>query len=254
MSRGGTQKARAQQKERRRKQERAAKVAAAGEPKRKRKARARQGRGRAALIHLSGFPAPLALAYGLLQSGVASAGSDEYWLSSLVDDPNASYLSEPAGFLYLAVVVALTVLLFISAPVWVWQRAYRSHDVLVRDRTSVDGPFTMAVITAIVWVFRSIVGYTDSIAGFAVIMSILAVYVPIFSALLAVGMPVVPGSGRIGGILPGFLRMGFTERFLLTEEDRARLESFEEAKKVGEADSLVEASDDLRESNDPEKD
>ena len=230
MSRGGTRKARAEQDARRRTQERIAKTAVKQTEKRERKKRARRGRGRAALLHLSGFAAPLVLAYGLLLSGRTSGSTSEYWLIDLIGRPNSSYLNEPAGLLYAAIVFALTAAIFTVLPVWLWHRLYRDREVLVRDRTSVDSAFTLVLVTGIVWLFRIVVGYSDSVAGFAVIMSILAAYVPIFSALLAVSMPVVPGSGRIGGILPGFLRMGFTERFLLSDEQREQLREFEAQK------------------------
>jgi hypothetical protein len=235
MSRGGTRKARARQDEVRRSRQRKARAAVSTEAKAKRKARARHGRGRAAILHLSGFAAPLVLAFGLLRSGQASNSTSAYWLGDLIDDANTSYFREPVGLLYTAVIFTLTVATFVVLPVWLWRRLYRSHDVLLRDRTSVDSAYTLVVITALVWVFRIVVGYSDSIAGFALIMSILSVYVPVFSAILAISMPVVPGSGRIGGILPNFLRMGFTERYLLSDEEKEQLADFEKAKEEAKA-------------------
>lgn len=228
MSRGGTRKARAEQEERRRKQRREAQASAKAEKKQARKRRTRAGRGRAALLHLSGFAAPFVLAFGLLRAGMASNDPPPYWLDGLIGDPNASYLSEPGGFLYMAVVFALSAGIFAVVPAWLWRRIYRSRSVLERDRSSVDTAFTMMAVTAIAWVIRAFAGYGDSLAALAVVMSILAVYVPIFSALLTVGMPVVKGSGRIGGILPTFMRMSFTERYLMTDEQREELRRFRE--------------------------
>lgn len=189
------------------------------------------------MLHLSGFAAPLVLAFGLLQSGNTSGNaSTSYWLSDLVGSPNASYLAEPAGLLFVGVTFTLTAAIFTLLPVRLWRRLYRSRDVVLRDRTSVDSAFTMVVITTLVWIFRIIFGYGDAIGGFAVIMSLLALYVPVFSAVLALTMPVVPGSGRIGGILPGFLRVGFTERFLLSDDERDQLRLFSDADKQGDAE------------------
>ncbi len=236
MSRGGTRKARAQQDAERRTSLRKAKVATDASKKRNRKTRVRHGRGRAAVLHLSGFAAPLVLAFGLLRSGTPSEDEVEFWLKDLVGNPDASYLAEPAGLLYVGVIFVLAAAIFTLLPVRLWRRLYRSRDVVHRDRTSVDSAFTMVVITTLVWIFRIIFGYGDSIAAFAVIMSLLAVYVPIFSAVLAISMPVVPGSGRIGGILPGFLRVGFTERYLLSDEERDQLRLFSEAKEHDDAE------------------
>ncbi len=193
------------------------------------------------MLHLSGFAAPLLLAFGLLgsgnTSGNASDGEASYWLSDLVANPNASYFAEPAGLLFVGVIFTLTAAIFTLLPVRLWRRLYRSRDVVLRDRTSVDSAFTMVVITTLVWIFRIIFGYGDAIGGFAVIMSLLALYVPVFSAVLALTMPVVPGSGRIGGILPGFLRVGFTERFLLSDDERVQLRLFSDAERQGDAES-----------------
>ena len=228
MSRGGTRKARARQDARRRTIERKARARQRDTPKPGRPKRVKRGRGRAAVLHLSGFAAPLVLALGLTASGQRSDDASEFWLADLISKPNASYFSEPIGLVYFGFVAALSASIFVVSPVGLWRRLYRERGVLERDWSSIDSALTMLVITAIAWMFRIVVGHTDTVGSFAVIMAILAVYVPIFSALLAIGMPVVPGSGRIGGILPGFLRLGFTQRFLLTDDEREELRVFEQ--------------------------
>ena len=235
MSRGGTRKARARQDARRRTIERQSKAKSRAD-KPERPKRVKRGRGRAAVLHLSGFAAPLLLALGLVGSGQTLDDSSEFWLADLISNPNASYLSEPMGLVYFVGVVALAAGVFFVAPVALWRSLYRTRDVVERDWSSVDSAFTMLAITTIVWVFRVVVGHSDAVSSFAVIMAILAVYVPIFSSLLAIGMPVVPGSGRIGGILPGFLRLRFTERVLMSDEDRERLRIFGQLKGEGAAE------------------
>lgn len=229
MSRGGTRKARARQEAERRARRRREKAAASSEKKRRRKGEPK-GRGRAALLHLSGFAAPFVIAFGLAASGTESSSTASYWAAEIIADPNASYLSEPIGLVYALLVFVVTAAIFAVAPVWLWRRLYRSHEVAKRDWTSVDGTFTIVVVTALAWIVRIVVGYNDAMANLAVIMTILAIYLPVFSALLTIGMPVVPGSGRIGGILPGFVRIPFTERFLLDDADLAELQRFNDAR------------------------
>jgi predicted small integral membrane protein len=182
------------------------------------------------LLHISGSLAPFFLSFSLLGSGVSSTDTEPYWLIDIIGRPNSSYFAEPFGFLYMLVVGTVAAALFALAPVALWRRLYRDRAVIERDWTSVDSAFTLLVITGVMWVFRAVAGYGDGIFALATIVMILSAYVPIFSSLLALGMPVVPGSGRIGGILPGFLRVKFTERFLLTDEDREVLRLFEAAK------------------------
>ena len=192
-------------------------------------------------MHLSGFTGPLVLSLGLLLAGEQSTGnsSDVYWLSGFVDSPNASYLKEPEGLLYLGAVFVFAAAIFSLLPVALWRFLYRSHNVVVRDRASVDTAFTMMVLVGLIWLYRGFAGFSDPIANFALIMSTLSVYVPVFSAVLAIAMPAVPGSGRIGGILPGWLRIPFTERVLLNAEQRETLRLFAEAKDQGKAQPEV---------------
>ena len=256
MSRGGTKKARAAQAEKRRQRERQAKATRKQDRKARRKERRSRGRGKAALLHLSGFAAPAVFAYALLISGAAVDDTEPFWLSSLIDEPNASYFSEPLGFVYLLIAIAFTAAVFILIPLGLWRRVYRGVSVLERDFTSVDSPFTLTVVVAALWVFRAAGGYTDGVGAGAAILAIFSVYVPIFSAILAIGMPVVPGSGRIGGILPNFLRIRFTERYLLSDEDREVLRLFAKAHKtVAEKKAAIsdeaEGSEDPGQSDDP---
>jgi hypothetical protein len=239
VSRGGTRKARAEQERRRRTQRRKEQGATSTRKKRSKEKRPRKGRGRAAVLHLSGFAGPIVLSFGLLLAGQTSSrvGVEEYWMGGLVDSPNASYLSEPGGLVYAAAVFSLAALLFLFLPVRLWRHLYRSHSVLERDWTSVDGPFTLMAVIGLVWIYRVFFGFGDPLSTFAVLMSTLSVYVPVFSALLAIGMPVIRGSGRIGGILPGWLRMGFTERYLLNDDEREILRVFAEAKKQAEEEA-----------------
>lgn len=207
------------------------------------------------VLHLSGFAAPLVLGLGLYFSGTGSEETADYWLADLIGNPNASYFAQPAGFLYAGVIFVLAAGIFMIFPVWLWRRLYRSRDILVRDWSSVDSAFTLAFITALVWIFRVVAGYSDSIGSMAVVTSVLAGYVPIFSAALAVAMPVVPGGGRIGGILPGFLRIQFTERVLFTDDEREQLRVFKEAgKQASRRANEPEASDGAGESDDPQQD
>ncbi len=233
MSRGGTKKARAEQATRRRTRKRRAQAPASSREKPKRVKQPRQaGKGRAAILHLSGLAGPLVLSLGLLAAGEKSTGNSSgvYWLSGLVDSPNASYVEEPAGLLYVGAVFVFAAAIFLLLPVALWRFLYRSHNVILRDRTSVDISFTMMVAIGIMWLYRIIAGFTDPLSTVALAMFTLSVYVPVFSAVLALPMPVIPGSGRIGGILPVWLRIPFTERFLLDDEQRETLRLFAEAK------------------------
>ena len=241
MSRGGTRRARAEQaalRQTRRRKERAAEPKGAKKAPKivKKAARKKAGKGRSALVHLSGFAPPLLLALGLFSSGRVSSAipTNRYWLDAYIDDPNASYIQEPAGFLYAAVVFVLAAAAFRVFPLWVWHKLTGDQSVLVRDRSAIDGSFTISIVILIVWVYRLFGGFSDTISGFAFLMLLLSVYVPVFSALLAFGMPIVPGSGRVGGILPGFLRVPFTARYLLSDEEKDTLERFAAIKDAGD--------------------
>ncbi len=251
MSRGGTKKAREAQEERRRKRERRQRAAQQEDRATRRKKRRSQGRGRAAVLHLSGIAAPVVFAYALLISGVGAEDTDPFWLADLIDEPNASYFAEPLGIVYFLIAVAIMSAFFIVMPLALWRRLYRDKSVLERDFTSVDSPVTLIFVIGALWIFRAIGGYTDGVGASAAILAIFGVYVPIFSAILAIGMPVVPGRGRIGGILPNFLRIRFTERFLLSDEERETLRLFNEAQKAVAKKKAAEESEDASESDDP---
>ncbi len=228
MSRGGTRKAKAAQAARSRDRLRKERVSAGVRQKAEKKEKPKQGKGAAALVHLSGFAAPILLAFGLILSGVQTpvdAGT-VYWLNDLVDDPNASYFSEPAGLVYAAAVFLLVAAVFVLMPIRVWRAVNRSRDVLMIDRTAVDSSFTLVAVVAGAWIFRMATGYSNPLSGVALVLLILSIYIPVFSALVALITPVIPGSGRIGGILPGFLRFNFTERYLLTDDQRLVLREF----------------------------
>jgi hypothetical protein len=234
VSRGGTKKARAAQarrlKERERKQTREAGKAR----KQAKKERPKHGRGRAALVHLSGVFAPLAFSILFLLSGsIQREGeSTEYWLSGLVADPNAPYWREPAGLVQMSLAFILVIVMFWGIPVGVWRAVYRHKPMIDRDWSSVDGSFTILAVAASAWIIRGLVGFNEQIEGFAFTLVLLSVYIPVFSALLALIMPVIPKSGRIGGVLPNIMRVPFTERVLMTDEERAEAEESKALLKV----------------------
>ena len=172
--------------------------------------------------------APFVLSITLIFSGRPSGAvrGTDYWLSNLVSDPNASYLSEPGGSIYLAISLAMGILVFLLLPLALWRRLNRNVPVALRDRAAVDSSFTLVLLLLMVWIYRAFTGYSDLISTVASAMILLSIYVPVFSALLALMMPVIPGSGRIGGILPGFLRVPFTKRFLFSPPERAEVTAF----------------------------
>ena len=165
-------------------------------------------------------------AYGLLIS--ANVGRDGepldpsgHWLSSLMGDPNASFFQEPGGFIVFAMIWALALALFIATPVMVWKRVYRDWDVVRRDRSAVDNSFTLLAVGLLLWLYRAVVGYTPlAFHGIVQLVIVMSVYIPLFSGVLGLIMPVVPGSGRIGGILPDFMKIPFTEKMLLDESEQ----------------------------------
>jgi hypothetical protein len=231
MSRGGTRKSQAAQAVLRRARQRKDKVGSHPQQKANRK-KEKVPKGRAPLVHLSGSLAPLILALSLFRSGMATSAepADGYWLGNLVTDPDASYFREPLGLAYAGIVFAIAAAVFVIVPIRLWRRVNRAQPTLTTDRTAIDSSFTLAVLIFTVWIYRIVVGYDDGISSLAVVLLIMSAYVPAFSALMALMMPVVPGSGRIGGILPGFLRIPFTKRYLLTEEELDTFRLFAEAK------------------------
>jgi hypothetical protein len=242
MSRGGTKKARAAQERQRKERERAASRAAASISKKKKKKeeekqdRPKVGKGRAALLHLSGFPAPFVVAFGLVLSGYVArdgvAPTDPYWARTLIGDPNAPYWREPGGLLLAGSVLAVGVALFLVFPISVWRYAYRNRDVVERDRTSVDNAFTMLLLGVVAWVVRIAIGYSTTLDGLATMLVVLTAYVPLFSAGFALVLPPIPGMGRIGGVLPDFMKVPFTERVLLDEEEREEVRASTTAAKA----------------------
>ena len=226
MSRGGTKKARAAREAERRKreklQQRQQKVKA--KPKSAKTDEPKVGKGRAFLIHLAAMPAPFILSFGLvLSANVTAEGlprTGDYWLAPLVGDANASYISEPGGLLLVAALVAITIAVFFLAPVMVWRYVYRDWDVVRRDRSAVDNSFTLIMVAVVLWIVRAIIGYTTVIHGLVQLLVLLSVYIPFFSGVLGVIIPSIPGSGRVGGILPDFMKIPFTEKMLLTEPEQ----------------------------------
>ena len=235
MSRGGTKKARAAQEADRRKRAKANEKQAVERAKAAKAEAPKVGKGRAFLLHLSGLPATFVISFSLVLS--ANVGADgtpleeTYWLSPLIEDANASYFEEPGGLLFFAGILSITIALFFLAPVMVWRYVYRDWDVVRRDRSSVDNAFTVIVIALVMWLFRIVAGYSTTFHGFVQLIVLLAVYIPFFSGVLAVILPVIPGSGRVGGILPDFMKIPFTERFLLNDEERAEARTAAQAAK-----------------------
>ena len=238
MSRGGTRKARDEQQARRRSRQRKEEVETKARRKadKKLKPKPRVGKGRAALVHVSGIVGPMILSSGLVLSGTLATAQPGtgYWLSSVVGDPNAPYIAEPAGLVYVVFVLIFAASALALAPVRLWRRLTRHQSIVMKDRTAIDSTLTLSAVVVAVWVYRVFAGYSDPISSIAVALMILSVYVPVFSALLALIMPVIPGSGRVGGILPNFLRIPFTRRYLLSEEERQILGEFAEAAQRGE--------------------
>lgn len=226
MSRGGTRKARAAHASLNRDRERRDAAETRRRAKADKAARPKAGKGRAFLLHLSGIPGPLVAGVGLLLSGVVETGgvtAQAYWLVGLAGDANAPYWSEPAGLAHLMVTWVLAIGAFWASPVGTWRLVYRDRPVVDRDRSAVDSAATMMALVATAWLVRALIGYVTAIGSIASVLVILALYVPTFSALLVFVLPVIPGSGRIGGILPDMVRLPFTARVLLTDEERVLL-------------------------------
>jgi hypothetical protein len=236
VSRGGTKKARATRQAELRKKEKQQKKEQAAKSKAARADAPKVGKGRAFLLHLAGLPAPFVASFGLILSARVSATGEpvagDYWLAPLIGDPNASYFSEPGGFLLLGAVLSVTVALFFLTPVMVWKYVYRDWEAVRRDRSSVDNSFTLIALSFVLWIYRAIVGYTP--AGFHGVVQIavlLSVYIPFFSGVLGLIIPSIPGSGRIGGILPDFMKLPFTEKMLLTPPEQEEVRAAAEAAK-----------------------
>jgi hypothetical protein len=247
VSRGGTRKARAAHEAERRKRAKQQQKEQATRAKATRAEGPKVGKGRAFALHLAGLPAPFVASFGLILSSRVSATGEpvegDYWLAPLVNDPNASYFSEPGGFLLLGAVLSVTVALFFLTPVMVWRYVYRDWEPVRRDRSSVDNSFTLIALAVVLWIYRAIAGYTPAaFHGVVQIAVLLSVYIPFFSGVLGLIIPSVPGSGRVGGILPDFMKFPFTEKMLFTppeqEEVRAaaatakqlRQQQFDEAR------------------------
>ena len=224
MSRGGTKKNRAKQDEARRKRERQAAVKAKDARKAAERERPKAGKGRAALLHLAGLPAPFIVAFGLVLTGHVlqeGAAPTAYWAGALIGEPNAPYWREPGGLMIAGAILAVGLAVFLVLPIAVWRYAYRDKPVVERDRTSVDNAATLMAVALALWVWRIAAGYSEPFQNVVAFVVILTVYVPAFSALLALILPPVPGLGRIGGVLPDFMKLPFTEWALLDEGERA---------------------------------
>jgi len=227
LSRGGTKRARAEQERRRRIRDRAASADATRKDKREPKPK--QGRGKAVALHLMSLLAPLVMAAGLLVSGqwTVNEGEDPPGYVEAVADfqaqlgfSNDPYWQDPVGFGYMLVVWSLAAAVFWLLMVVGWRRIYRNVPFLDRDWSSVDQSFTLLVVIAVAWLARGLFGYTLTMESLVSMVFLLALYVPLFSAGLALVLPVVPGSGRVGGVLPSFLKIPFTRRFLMDEVQR----------------------------------
>jgi hypothetical protein len=173
--------------------------------------------------------APLLMAAGLLVSGqwTATAGDDPPGYVQAVADfqaqlgfSNDPYWQEPIGLVYMLVVWSLAAAVFWLLMVVGWRWIYRKVPLLNRDWSSVDQSFTLLAVIAVAWLARGAFGYTLPLESLISMVVLLALYVPLFSAGLALVLPVVPGSGRIGGVLPNFLKIPFTRRVLMDEEER----------------------------------
>jgi hypothetical protein len=247
VARGGTRKARAAQADARRKKEQKQRRQVEGRVKAEKASGPKPGKGRAFLLHIAGIPAPFVVAYGLLLSGnVSREGEplppDGHWLSGLMSDPNASFFQEPAGFIVFAMVWALALALFIVTPVLVWKRVYRGWEIVRRDRSAVDNSFTLLAVGLLLWLYRMVAGYTPvAFHGLVQLLIIITVYIPLFSGVLGLVMPVVPGSGRIGGILPDFMKIPFTEKMLLSEPEQAEARAAAELAKEARVREYEEA-------------
>lgn len=217
MSRGGTKKARSAQQQRRKSQERQDATVAKQERKRQDKENAPK-KGKAALLHLSGIPAPMVLAITLWLSGPDASNNP---------DRADSMLSSPLDLLALAGLFIVVAGVFWLTPVMIWKRIYRNEPFVKWDFSAVDSTFTLLVAAAVTWLARAVFGYTDWIDVTTSVLLTMSLYLPVFSAVLAMIMPAVPGGFRVGGVLPGPMRIPFTKMFLLTDEQKEDVAAYE---------------------------
>jgi hypothetical protein len=154
--------------------------------------------------------------FGFLQAPV-----DGYIeLASWLDLSNDPFWQEPLGLVFMIVVWSLVAAVFWLLMVVGWRRIYRNVPFLERDWSSIDQSFTLVVVGGVAWLLRGLFGFGEGVESALSFALLLSVYVPLFSAGLALFLPIVPGSGRIGGVLPNFLKIPFTSRFLMSDEQR----------------------------------
>lgn len=154
--------------------------------------------------------------FGFLQAPV-----DGYIeLADRIGLSNDPFWQEPLGFVFMLVVWSLVGAVFWFLMVVGWRRIYRDVPFLERDWSSIDQSFTLVVLGAFAWILRALFGFGEAVESALSFAILLSIYVPLFSAGLALFLPIVPGSGRIGGVLPNFLKIPFTRRFLMSGEER----------------------------------
>ena len=227
MSRGGTKKARsAQQQQRKTRRRDDATVAKKQKEERKREEKENAPKkGKAAFLHLAGMPAPMLLAIALFLSGQAEPREGNA-------DPLGPMWSHPVDLLALGGFLIVVAGVFWLTPVLVWRRIYRNEPLPKWDFSAVDSSFTLLVVTAVAWLLRATFGYTEWIDVTTSVLLTLSLYLPVFSAILALIMPAVPGGFRVGGVLPGPLRIPFTKRFLLTQDQKEEVAAYETTAKA----------------------
>jgi hypothetical protein len=224
VSRGGTKKARTAQQQQRKTQQRRDVELAKKERKRQDKENAPK-KGKAAFLHLAGMPAPMVLAIALFLSGQAEPTASN-------SDPLGPMWSNPVDLLALAGFMIVVAGVFWLTPVLVWKRIYRNEPLEKWDFSAVDSSFTLLVVVAVAWLLRAAFGYTEWIDVTTSVLLTLSLYLPVFSAVLALIMPSVPGGFRVGGVLPGPLRIPFTKRFLLNDDQREEVAAYETTAKA----------------------
>lgn len=224
MSRGGTKKARSNYQQKAKSRQRQEAVVTKKERKREEKENAPK-KGKAAFLHLAGMPAPMALAITLFLSGQAepTAGNS---------DPLGPMWASPIDMLALGGFMIVIAGVFWLTPVLVWKRIYRDEPLRKWDFSAVDSSFTLLVVVAVAWLLRATFGYTDWIDVTTSVLLTLSLYLPVFSATLAMIMPAVPGGFRVGGVLPGPLRIPFTKLFLLTDDQKEEVAAYETTAKA----------------------
>lgn len=227
MSRGGTKKARsAQQQQRKTRRRDDATIAKKQKAERKREEKENAPKkGKAAFLHLAGMPAPMLLAIALFLSGQAEPREGNA-------DPLGPMWSHPVDMLALGGILIVVAGVFWLTPVLVWRRIYRDEPLPKWDFSAVDSSFTLLVVAAVAWLLRATFGYTEWIDVTTSVLLTLSLYLPVFSAILALIMPAVPGGFRVGGVLPGPLRIPFTKRFLLTQDQKEEVAAYETTAKA----------------------